>query len=131
MDPKSHTIRLIVGDWYGNGHDKTEDVIVKTNLDKNALLAAFKEGSEELGFNFQEKVCADYEDNTIADKYSWILQGHGIEVFSDEEFEEANALDTISYVKIWLEIAKLGNEDLEYEIVNTPSIPIGGYGLFW
>lgn len=125
-----HTIKLIVGDWSGDGHEFTEDIIIKTNLDKRALRAAYEEGSKELGFDFQKEVCEEYEDNTISDKYVWILEGHGIKVFPDGDFEEASALDVESYVRIWLGIAKLGNKTLEYEIMNIPYVAVGGYGLW-
>lgn len=144
-----HIISLVLGDWSSDGHGKTDTVNIKSNLDKNELFKSYKKGSKKVGFNFIDEVCSDYEDGLLSKNYLNLLVKQGFTVDSlgndisisnlievTEAFEadsEGLDLDTETYTRIFLFITKLGNEKFQYEILkqkDSPTIEIGGYGLF-
>lgn len=140
------TITLVLGDWSDDGHGKSETIVVGSNLDKDEVFKAYQKGSKKLGFNFIDKIAADYEDNWLSSDKLGKLMEHGItpeKFFSNDydlkqakealENEDGVGLWTDSYAAIFLLIAKLGNETFEYEILpedRSSRINIGGYGLF-
>jgi hypothetical protein len=128
-----HTITLVVGDWSFDGHNRTHNFAIKSNLDVDAVSAAFEMGEEKLGVKFQETVAAEFEDNVLPRDVIEKLENHGFvlaDVVGDCEDEEQVTIDSDVYVDIWLFIAKLGNPDFRYELTSHPSINVGGYGLF-
>lgn len=129
-----HTINLVVGDWSHDGHSKTETVTILSNLDKKALEKAYKKGSKKVGFDLETDVCADYEDMSMSEDISEKLKAAGIKPHDYVEEDEAGlsfSYNHEAFATLWLDIARLGNPDLKYEITadNNTTINIGGYGL--
>jgi hypothetical protein len=121
-----NVITLVVGDYYGDGHGQTEKYLIESNLTEKELKAAYKVGTKTVGFDLTKKVCEDFEDHTISEKYRDKLAVYDIRV--EEE------LDTEEFVTLYMSICKLGNENLVWNYGKRekyPSITIGGYGLFW
>lgn len=129
-----HQIELILGDSSGDGHEKTETVTIKSNLDKTELEQAFADGCKKTGVDFENLVAADYEENTISQELVDKLAVHGFDIaeFSEDEKpgKDGYSLYTEGYAAIWLFIAKVGNPSFEHEEETVPSIYIGGYGLY-
>ena len=67
---KPFRICLVVGDWSGDGHDKTTEVTIASNFNEKAIDRAYKRGTKALGFDFSEEVAADYEDTTLSAKHA-------------------------------------------------------------
>ena len=131
-----HQIELIVGDSSGDGHEKTEMIIIKSNLDKVELAQAFADGCKKTDVDFENLVAAEYEENTISQELVDKLVPHGFDIseYSEDENpgDHGYCLDVDGYVAIWLFIAKVGNPRLVYEDMTetSPRIYVGGYGLF-
>jgi hypothetical protein len=115
----------------------TEDFYIESNLNEKEIQKAFKAGNKKIKFNFEEEVCAEYEDRTISiesfeklTKLGYVLPESE---FGDEPDDEWVYLEIEQYVHMWLFVAKLGNKKFEYSLVksDTPVIEIGGYGLFY
>lgn len=151
MIKKSYIINLIMGDPSGDGHGNIQYISIKSNLNKNAIQTAYEKGTKLLGFDFVDKVCADYEDNFLHKEEMNKLVKHGFNVDdlgSITSYEKKEALNFIkndemfysnhlrlwtdSFSNIYLFIAKLGNKNFKYKILdeNDSSIDIGGYGLY-
>lgn len=152
-------VKLIVGDWSGDGHEKSEDFFVEVD-DAIDLNKFYKKGTKLLGVNFIEKFCTDYEDQYVSSKFWKLLKSktelperlvrvvENEEYYYDENFEgydnedsgeddtppspDHHSLQPTTFVIIYLEICKLGGLE-NYKLVEDTfeTIDIGGYGLFY
>jgi len=131
-------ITLTVGDDSGDGHDKQEHYTFESNLSKEEVVKAFKKGTKIVGFDLTE-LCADYEDSEFPEeernKFLEHVKLTEMDMPNGSHFEEGNpiddCMDTELYAGAYLAIAKLGNPKLETKFIESDSIAIGGYGLFW
>lgn len=137
IDPDlKFTINLVLGDWSNDGHGWTETVVICSNLDTKSLEKAYKAGAKKAGVDWKNCVAKDYKDNSITIENVDKLAVHGFkieDVSEDDEPEDSKySLYTNGYTLGWLFVAKLGNPDFRYEIVENSchNINIGGYGLF-
>lgn len=122
-------INLIVGDWSGDGHEKTEVFIIESNLSPDEIKDAYAKGSKILGFNLIRKVCIEYEDNFIPFSIAKILNSH-----LNTEFNIDGQLSLVipkQWVDLYLKIVHLGNDSFKYGYIAGVDINIGGYGLFF
>lgn len=135
-----HKITLVVGDWSGDGHDKSDTYIIESNLDLEQLSAAYKAGVQLLGTDLVEDICSDYEDNSfpveVFNKLQALLGPHKVQLDLDEDYPEAEeefrVYDSELWVDLILGVCKLGNPSLEWSLIDPDaSWHIGGYGLFY
>lgn len=131
-------LTLRVGDWSGDGHERTEDILVRVNKSSVDIETAYYKGVKVCEVDVKSLV-ADFEEWDIPSAELRKLHRNGILRdwnFDDEESlsEDFSLLYEIDmYVEIYLRIAQLGDPDLKYETVDTdenPVLYIGGYGLF-
>lgn len=149
MSELTNVVSLVVGDRSGDGHDKRETTVLKSNLSGPEIMSAYQKATKKLGFDFITEVCAEYEDRTVPASKLKTLVEHGLvieDTFADYEINickdaveagDDDLSDGVSiwvdtYVEIFLFIIKLGNQDFEYEYApdDTSHLDIGGYGLF-
>lgn len=135
-----HKITLVVGDWSGDGHDKSATYIIESNLDLEQLSAAYKAGVKLLGTDLVEDTCSDYEDNSfpveVFNKLQALLVPHKVQLDLDEDYIEAEVEFRVYDSEIWVDlilgVCKLGNPSLEWSLIDPDaSWHIGGYGLFY
>jgi hypothetical protein len=136
-----YEIELIVGDWSCDGHEKSENFIVRCSLSKNQLEKAYKAAVKRIGLDPSEDLARDYEDHKFPREYFDKLVAAGIMITSDD-FDHDGADDaddttcdfrfgTDTFVDLYMKVAQSENSQLTYEHVTPPSIHIGGYGLFY
>ena len=155
-------IEILVGDICGDGHRHRESFVVRSNFPKARLVNAFEIGSASIGFNLSTSVGAQYEDTGLEGAFAHLLKNAGIDplLFVEEEpvfithkegckkpwcncpsyvdpkwenVLSVAAISPVGFFSLWLEIAKLGRPELEYEVIvkdYESRINIGGYGLF-
>lgn len=132
------TIEFVVGDSSGDGHDKKNTYTVESNLSKQDIQSAYNKATAILGFDFVNYVCLDYEDNILKEEYVKILTDNGFDINNYDDdgcwgYNTRNAflLSSKSYLKLYLDIIKFGNNEFEYKLIESVKINIGGYGLFY
>jgi len=118
-------ISLLVGDWGGDGHEKSESFLVESNLSAEQIEEAYQKGSKILGFDFREWVGADYGDRELDDAHKASLIKHKC-----MGKKETYGWDIELHIRIFLNIVKLGNNAFHYMFSQIPTIVVGGYGLF-
>lgn len=131
-------IALVLGDWSQDGHNKTETVLIESNLSKKEIEKAYQKGAEKAGISICD-CCEDYEDNQLSpdqiEKLEAFIPGlrkefekHGAVFEEDEDVR----IYTDEFTFCYLETVKFGNPKFKYKIVKADSaeIQIGGYGLF-
>ena len=146
-------IKLVVGDWSFDGHEKSENFIVEIANHTN-LKECYTKGTELLGVNFIQKFCTGYEDSYISSEFWELLKSkiklpervikvvENEDYYHNENFEDSDGyenedeelpnhcgLETTTVTLIYLEICKLGGLE-DYRLVEVETIVIGGYGLF-
>ena len=137
---KLNRISLVIGDWSHDGHEKTEDIDIRCNFTTKELHAAYKKGTEKLGFDFIATVAVEYEDDRLpADKWEKLTKlglklDYELEPFDDLDGEEDDyRIDSITYAEIIMFICSLGSPDLTYKFIEkdySDNWHVGGYGLF-
>ena len=134
----TNQVEIVVGDWSGDGHGKTDTTMIKSSLSGTGIWKAYKKGIEIVGFDLTE-FGSDYEDGYLpTEHYEKLLElGCTIEVDdydpkdADEDKPEKVPLYSESYVDLFLFIVGLGDPEFRYKEADTSdSIHIGGYGLF-
>lgn len=130
-------LTLRVGDYSRDGHEQTEDVLVRVNKSPVDIEAAYLKGVKACEVDIKSLV-ADYEQWDIPSAELRKLHQRGI--LRDWNFDEEGLSEDFSllyeidmYAEIYLRIAQLGDPELKYETVENdenPVLCIGGYGLF-
>jgi hypothetical protein len=138
MSELNHVVELVLGDWSGDGHKQSDKISIKSNLTDKEILKAYKAGSKKVGFDLINEVCSEYEDNRVSVEKVKALAEAGItnkmlcvDVNDEDDEDTTWSMWTDSYTELFLLIVKLGNKDFKYEYANSPSIDIGGYGLYF
>ncbi len=123
-----NTIIFVTGDPSGDGHGRTSNLSIKTNLSKKEIELAYKKGVELIGFNLIDECCNDYEDNVIYEEELVKLKAAGFEI---DDTEMDWRIYHQEYEDIYLFFILKGNPEFKYEIVSSNNtIDMGGYGLF-
>lgn len=149
MSEPENVISLVLGDWSGDGHSKTDTIVIMSSLNKKDVEKAYKNGTKKLGFDFINEVCEEYEDRLLPKDKLELLMKSGFKASDfgykskyelkelkdalEDECSPGLGLWIDTFPKIYLFIVKLGNEDFKYRILEgaeNPSINIGGYGLY-
>ena len=129
-----HTITLVMGDPWNDGHGRSRDFTIECNLDPIQLRDAYKAGCEILGFNIEDEIARNYEDNKLEKRFAKRFQELGLDW--NWEGDKPITLDTDGYAELWLFAVKLGCKqtfgcDFTYTEVHPHTIEIDGYGLFY
>jgi hypothetical protein len=127
-------IKLVIGDWSCDGHEKSDDYYIESNLSKKEIEKAYKKGTKLLGFDFSEEIAECYEDSTLPkDKWEKFKELGYTGGFDSEDQADENGVNIWleEFLDLYLFIIQLGNPDFKYELVEEEdTIHIGGYGLY-
>ena len=132
MSNKKILICLRTGDASGDGHEKSDETYILSNLSLVDLQQAYERGISNLGIDISLH-CRKYEDNTFPKKdYENLIQA-GYNDNGDNLWEDNDIyyMELKVFIKIWLFIARFGNKSFEYKFLEcNNSLNIGGYGLY-
>lgn len=135
-EPVKHKIRIVMGDPSGDGHGRSSEKICASNLSGAEMNAAYKVGTNILGFDYCGTVCDEYEDCTVPLDVADKLIKHGCRAFDklskyDLDPEKGYSIWYDDHLAIYLFICKLGNPEFQYELISNQmeQINIGGYGF--
>lgn len=129
-------IRLVVGDWSKDGHEKSSDVYISCNLTAKEIEKAYKKGAKAIGLDVRETVASEYQDPYLLKEHYEKLKKAGykeeLEPYDDTEKTPTKFyINDDCFAEMFMFVAKVGNPALEYELAeNSESVNVGGYGLF-
>jgi hypothetical protein len=133
--------KLTIGDWSGDGHEKTEIIFLETNRSSKEIDELYKKSASLTGIEFK-KLFKDYEEYSLNKDVIEAFQKHGINIsncleeYEIEEFEESPeefGFSVDSAVKLFIEYLKLSDSELIINVVNDQTEELNirfGYGLF-
>lgn len=137
-------LRLIVGDWSGDGHEKTDTIIVKVNKTEKELSDAYDKSHKLTSIDFSETCCCEYQTCEISkDVYDAVVKHFSEttgtkwkELYSrsdDDDYDNGVVEDSKMFAELYLEFIQLTLPDLVWKFVDDsiPELNIGGYGLFY
>lgn len=133
-----NTFKVTVGDWSHDGHGLTDTFIVNSSITSEQLKTAIKATADMLDMDYTDHTyffrlnyCSDYENNkfpvSILNAMDFDLDTLDDIVDPDDETAYIGPED---WMRIHIHMAKRIYPDAVIEIVNMPSLTIGGYGLF-
>jgi hypothetical protein len=127
-----HTVNIVVGDWSHDGHSMTETYTIESNLTGDEIEAAYKKGTEKLGFDLVEDCCAEYEDNQVSLEQIKMLEASGFDISKFDKDKNGNYCGIWHdlFVELYLHVIKLGDDSFKWDWTESEDINIGGYGLF-
>lgn len=143
IDPElPYLLDLEIGDWSRDGHEKSETIVIASNLDSDAIMKAYKAGAKKIGVDCMKEVCAEYEDNKLSEAHWRLYIAAGIctppfDWVSDaaDDPQTGDGIDWIdyeAYTDLFLLTVLCGNPKFRfvYPVRAAKSMPIGGYGVF-
>lgn len=128
-------IKMIVGDWSGDGHEKTEICYISSKYTADEISDSYKSILKEKKIPYP---CKDYEENTISEEIVQLLKENNIQY--DDILERSNTKYYLAgeegikdFCELYLRIASIRLPHLtwKYEQDAPGVIRAGGYGLFW
>jgi len=137
---------LQVGDYYDDGHGKYDSIIISSNYSQDTILTNFEKARKKLKFNIKD-YCQDYEDGKIPldilkktfgkELINNLLNDtqNDMDAYIDGDYDEDDEgavlnCSPVFFAQLYLETIKKFDSMFEYQILDIPSIDIGGYGLF-
>lgn len=121
--------RVVVGDWSGDGHDKTQEctVIVPDRFTAEILGANYKKNVKLLGVD-PESFANEYEDSILPDEVAAKLEAHGL-ILNDSEFyvHDKFYFGVKAMVKIVMFLFGYGLEGFTWELEELAPVIAGGY----
>jgi hypothetical protein len=132
------TYTFVVGDWSGDGHDKTEKYTVKTSHPLNTIIEAVTTQirltcpellTEPSSTNaFPLNLCHNYEDSTVSVD---VVERLGVSTCEYDVDDNGVWFRPETWLMFMFDVAKVQLPDLVWEDVTFPTVMIGGYGLFF
>lgn len=139
---------LRVGDSSGDGHGIVRTESFEINMSLKELSEAFLEGCRKLDITsylcpydkYRLNIFDEYGQRHVPQGFVDKLNKAGL-VLEDYFYLEDDApkgrgevlsrysSDTESFAMFWMSVAKIGNPNLEFTMIITKDISIGGYGL--
>jgi hypothetical protein len=127
---QDYIISLVVGDGSGDGHNRRNYEYYTCNICSLDLEKAYKKGSKICNLDITKK-CSQVKFSCL--EKLRIYRIPKINEFLDEHKSEVwqgnLSLCSEDFAFIYLSIAWIGNNTLEYKPLNSSYIYIGGYGV--
>lgn len=127
-------VSLVVGDWSGDGHEKTDTFVFEIAGIKSyqEIPEAFYAGVKIIGVNINS-ITSDYENDTISSKDGLLLKAHGYTPRPDTWVAPNGeiSLSPAEYAEAYMFTCKVGKPQISYKMVDPERVlNIGGYGLY-
>ncbi len=113
-------VKLVIGDWSGDGHDKSDYLVFEVNKTLSEIRQAYFTSCKTTGLSFHNDgiytgICCEYEDSTIDEEDQEILSSFGLDFskYLDENGYFKNHVD--SFGALIMDFIKISIPLLVYE----------------
>lgn len=158
MSKQNHVIKIPIGDWSGDGHERCEIFEIESNYPVFDLQEAYKASCKLVGVQFHNEenfididiekfwrddrlICTEYDDSCLTEFAHTALEMHGIiikDILNDREYLNENSFTRLLLTFIGLSMPS----DWEWEIIEDRGSYLNrfqngnlnvqfGYGLFY
>lgn len=120
--------RMIIGDWSGDGHEKTEEFIVSSNLPVDAVREAHYKIYDKTGINIEE-ICSGYEEDELSPETVAQLRNMGF-YFKNQTGMGIEVMTPLEIMRIWLFLLRQADPSIDIEISSDeiPNFQFFGFG---
>ena len=119
-----------VGDWSCDGHNMSTVFTLQSSHNADNMLQAFENGASIIGFDIRD-YAQEYEDNSIDKDAAKAFIALGVEI---NHYEDEYSLDPASIVEAIIATIKVGNPEIEIELVQGEELVYTfgsvGYGCY-
>lgn len=122
-----YQIRLTIGDWSDDGHGRTADFIVNSNLPVEEVREAHFKIQETTGVDI-ESICSEYEEDEIDEESVEILKDMGFQ-FSNSTGMGDGITSPAEMARLWVFLLQKAEPNLKLEIQNDDIPNLHFYGL--
>ena len=128
-----YEFKIPIGDWSGDGHNKVEWYIIRSNKPVKEIRELYFKACDKLGFTLDghNKLtpCSEYGDNHFDKTILKLLLDFGIKIDNDlkEYIELTETIDSDGFIEIVLALINTQDPDLKLEIVNHELFQFCGF----
>lgn len=122
-----YQIRLTIGDWSDDGHGRTKDFIMNSNMPVEAVREAHFKIRKATGIDI-ENICSEYEEDEIDKETVEILKDMGFK-FSNTTGMGDGITNPEEMAKLWVFLLQKADPSLELELQNDNIPNLHFYGF--
>ena len=119
---KRYRFRMPIGDWSCDGHGRCDWYLCEANKPIEAVREAHFKITEVTNINI-EKICSDYDDNSISSELYENLRELGF-VAEENLNEYIMYLYSADMATLWVLLLNKADPELKIELVNEDGIPM-------
>ena len=118
---------MTIGDWSGDGHGRSEDFLVVSNLPVERVREAHFQIEEATGVNI-EGICSAFEEDEIDPETVTKIKELGF-CFENSSGMGDGIISVSEMAKLWVFLLMKADQELKLEIIedNTPTLHFFGY----
>lgn len=112
---------MSIGDWSGDGHEKSEDFIVSSTVPVEKVREAHYRIPEATGIDF-EAICSNYGDNCIDKQNMKALKELGFQ-FKDPTGLGDQVMDPEEMARLWIFLLQKADSSLYLQLKRKEELP--------
>ena len=112
---------LTIGDWAGDGHEKNEPYLVRSNKSVGQVREAHFRIKDATGIDI-ESVCSGYEEDTISPELVDQIEKLGFELENSSGICK-ELVDVDEMARLWVFLFRKADPELEIAFVEQPNYP--------
>lgn len=122
-----YKFRIIIGDWSEDGHGRSEDFIVSSNLPVEIAREAHYRIKDVTGVDI-ENICSEYEEDEIDEETVDVLKGMGFQ-FENSSGIGDGIVSVSDMARLWVFLLQKADPSLNLEIVDDdiPNLQFFGF----
>lgn len=127
MPKKEHQFRLAIGDWSGDGHGKSKDFLVSSNVPVERVREAHYKIKDVTGVDI-ENICSEYGEDEIDEETVAILKNMGFQ-FENSTGMGDGIVNVTEMAHLWIFLLQKADPVLELEVVQDDIPRLQFYGF--
>lgn len=122
-----HQFRLTIGDWSGDGHGRSEDFLVISNVPVERVREAHYKIRDATGIDI-ESICSEYEEDEIDEETVVALKEMGFE-FENSTGMGDGIVNVPEMARLWVFLLQKADPTLELSMIEDEIPRLQFYGF--
>lgn len=117
---------MTIGDWSGDGHGKSEDFLISSNVPVDRVREAHFRIKEAAGIDIED-ICSSYGEDEVDAETVEILKRMGF-LFENKSGMGERILSVEEMAKLWLFLLQKADDELELALIENDAPSLHFYG---